>query len=223
MTQVASSWWETDVYAEGRQLNRYPFDSVVAFVYANAPTRDARILEVGCGAGNNCWFAAREGFRVSGLDISPSAIDFGRSRLSDDGLDGDLRVGDVTELPFADASFDLAIDRYAIAYCGFSGAVRAVAEVRRVLMPGGRFLFIAPSHANRALGDGEDGADGLTLDITTGPLAGTRQIQFFSPDALDELFATGWRIHSQELVEARDRRTGWQLVDSQWRVVAEKR
>ena len=222
MTEVASSWWETEVYAEGRQLNRYPFDSVVAFVFANAPARDARILEVGCGAGNNCWFAACEGFRVSGLDISESAIACARSRLSDDGLDADLRVGDVTELPFADASFDLAIDRYAIAYCGFSEAVRAVDEVRRVLTPGGRFLFIAPTDSNRSLGDGEDGPDRLTLDITTGPLAGTRQIQFLSPDAVDELFATGWRIRSNELVEHRDRRAGWRLTDSQWRVVAER-
>jgi SAM-dependent methyltransferase len=222
MTEVVSSWWETEVYAEGRQLNRYPFDSVVAFVFANAPARDARILEVGCGAGNNCWFAAREGFRVSGLDISESAIAFARSRFDADGLDGDLRVGEATALPFDDGAFDLAIDRYAIAYCGFSEAVRAVDEVRRVLAPGGRFLFIAPTDSNRALGDGEDGPDGLTLDITTGPLAGTRQIQFFSPDAVDELFATGWRIRSNELVEHRDRRAGWRLADSQWRVVAER-
>jgi len=219
MTGVASSWWETEVYAERRQFNRYPFDSVVAFVYTNAPSRDARILEVGCGAGNNCWFAAREGFQISGLDISPSAIAFARSRLADDGLDADLRVGDVTDLPFPDASFDLAIDRYAIAYVGFSSALRAVAEVRRVLSPGGRFLFIAPSDSNRALGDGEDGPDGLTLDITTGPLAGTRQIHFFSRGELDELFGAGWDVRSLERIDIREDRAG-RLVDSQWRVVA---
>ena len=47
-----------------------------------------------CEAGNNLWFAAREGFRGAGTDGSPSAIEYASKRLADEGLTGDLHAGD---------------------------------------------------------------------------------------------------------------------------------
>ena len=98
--------WEKEIYGQGRQLGRYPYDAVVSFVFRYAP-RDrersaVRILEIGCGAGNNLWFAAREGFSVTGIDGSATAIDYARKRFAEEGLSGDLRVGDFTALPFED-------------------------------------------------------------------------------------------------------------------------
>jgi len=59
--------WEQQIYGQGAHLNLYPFDVVVTFVFRNAPRdrprSEVRIVEIGCGAGNNLWFAAREGFR----------------------------------------------------------------------------------------------------------------------------------------------------------------
>ena len=89
--------WEEAIYSQGRHLNRYPFDAVVSFVYRYRPKvrapQQIRILEVGCGAGNNLWFAAREGFDVAGIDGSDSAVDHARRRFEQEGLNGDLRVG----------------------------------------------------------------------------------------------------------------------------------
>ena len=71
--------WERLYQAGGRHRNRYPFDSVVQFVFRHrpkdVPVNEVRILEVGCGAGNNLWFAALEGFQVTGIDASETAID----------------------------------------------------------------------------------------------------------------------------------------------------
>jgi hypothetical protein len=57
--------WD-EIYGQGRHFNHYPYDAVVSFVFNNRPgdrPRDqVRVLEVACGAGNNLWFAAREGF-----------------------------------------------------------------------------------------------------------------------------------------------------------------
>ena len=80
---MASRFVGKNIYSHGQQLNRYPFDSVVSFVYGFCPKQkspeDTDVVEIGCGAGNNLWFAAREGFSVSGVDASPSAIHFAKT------------------------------------------------------------------------------------------------------------------------------------------------
>lgn len=223
--------WEQKIYGEGRHLNRYPFDHVVSFVYRNFPRdrpRDSiRIVEVGCGPGSNLWFAAREGFSVSGIDASPSAIEYARSRFSAEGLAGDLRVGDFTELPWADGSFDLAIDRCSITCCGLSAARMAVQELRRVLKPGGRALLNPYSDRHASRSAGRPGPDGLTLGIEGGTLIGVGQICFYGEEEIDSLVADDWKVLSREHLELRiehitDQGAPQQTVHAEWRVVFEK-
>jgi hypothetical protein len=56
--------WE-ELRAQGRNICHYPFDVVVSFLFRwgtkSRPRSKTKVLEVGCGAGNNLWFAAREG------------------------------------------------------------------------------------------------------------------------------------------------------------------
>ena len=152
-TVALDPFWEQEIYAQGRHLNRYPFDGVVSFVNRWRPRDKSRadcgVVEVGCGAGNNLWFAAREGFRVAGIDGSESAIAFAQRRLSEEGLEGDLRSGDFTELPWPDESFDLAVDRCSLTCAGRDAQRQAVAELHRVLRPGGCF-FTTPTAKNTA-------------------------------------------------------------------------
>jgi ubiquinone/menaquinone biosynthesis C-methylase UbiE len=135
--------WEA-IFARGEQQNRWPFDAVVMFVARNAPdkpTAETDVLEVGFGTGNNIWFAAAEGFRVAGVDGSPTAVEIASRRLADAGLEADLRVADFRELPFADEAFDLAIDRAALSCVDEAACAAALRELHRVLRPGGRLLF----------------------------------------------------------------------------------
>lgn len=128
--------WESR-YAAGSALNRYPFDQVVSFMFRHGKPGD-RVLEIGCGAGNNVWFLAREGFVAAGIDISPSAIAAAEARLAADGLEADLRVGDFHQLPWPDDDFDFVVDRSALV-CS-NEQKRALVEIARVLRPHGRFL-----------------------------------------------------------------------------------
>ncbi len=194
--------WEESILGQGRHLNRYPFDLVVSFVHRHYPRHkrrgDVRILEIGCGAGNNLWFAAREGFQAFGLDGSPSAIAYAQRRFAEDGLEGDLRVGDFSSLPFEGKFFDLVIDRVSLTCCGLSVGKRTVAEVGRVLLPGGKFLCNPYSKRHTSHSSGRPGPDGLTLDISGGTLVGVGQICFYGREELEDLFDQGWTILRME-------------------------
>lgn len=98
------------------------------------------VLDVGTGTGVVAVTAARRGTRVSAIDLTPELIDVAR-------LNGevaqvaniDWRVGDAEQLPYPDASFDVVVSQF-----GHMFAPRpeiAIAEMRRVLKPGGRVAF----------------------------------------------------------------------------------
>lgn len=139
------------VHASG--WGRYPPEELVRFVARNfSAPHGVKALEVGCGAGANLWFLAREGFDVTGIDFSENAVSAARKRLADDGLQGDLRVADFTNLPFGDATFDLVIDIGGITSTDLQTARGAFSQCHRVLKPGGKFfsmLLASDTNAER--------------------------------------------------------------------------
>jgi SAM-dependent methyltransferase len=216
--------WEKDLYSQGRHLNRYPFDAVVSFIYRWHPRdklrSDVSIIELGCGAGNNLWFAAREGFSVAGIDGSPSAIEHARQRFAQDGLKGDLRVGDFTELPWPDVSFDLAVDRCSLTCASFSAQQRAIAEVRRVLTPGGLFFYNVYSDRHSSARSGRRLPDGRITEISNGTLVGVGSLYFSTRAEVESLFANAWKILKLEHMELEDLSPKGVGSHSEWRVVA---
>ena len=218
--------WETEIYGQEKHLNRYPFDTVVSFVYRNyprhKPRNETRILEVGCGAANNLWFAAREGFQVAGIDGSESAIAYARQRFADERLSGDLRVGDFAKLPFSDDFFDLAVDRGALTCCGFSVARVAIGEVRRVLHPGGRFMFSPYSDRHSGATSGTLGPDGLVLDIADTGLRGLGQLCFYGRENVNAAFPNGWKMLSVQHIEVLEEKEYNPSTQAHWLVVAER-
>lgn len=218
--------WE-GLYAGGHS-QRAPWDTVVSFLFRYAPKdrprREVRILEVGCGTASNLWFAAREGFSVCGIDASPSAIAGARKRFADDGLEGRLEVADFTALPFGDGEFDLAIDRAALACAGTASQMRAIAEVHRVLRPGGCFLYTpyAETHASRAAG--RPGSDGLTVDIGGGTLQGVGQIRFVGQSEIGLFLPDSqWSVDVAEYQAFEDIMNPARGLHSSWRIIARKR
>jgi SAM-dependent methyltransferase len=219
--------WE-EHYARGHQ-QRAPWDEVVTFVYRHMP-RDRepnaiRILEVGCGTGGNLRFLAREGFDVCGVDTSPSAIATAVRRFAADGLAhlDRFTVGDFTQLPFDAGKFDLVIDRAALTYVGTSALRAAIGEIRRVLRPGGAFLFTPWADSDSRRRAGRPGPDDLTVDIRGGATIDAREMRFVSRPEIDGLLpATAWELRAVERVEVIDMlRAG--SINAHWRVVAATR
>jgi len=216
--------WEQK-YEQGHE-QRYPWDTVVSFVFRNSPRDKPRnevsILEVGCGTAANLWFAAVEGFRVAGVDGSIHAITKARRRFADEKLEGEFRVEDFTSLSFDDDSFDLVIDRAALTCCGATGLTSAVNEIHRVLHPGGKFFFNPYASNHSCAKFGRIGPDGVVLDITEGSLAGAGQIHFVRREEIDELFGVGWSLLSVKGLEITDHLGDSDHRHAEWRVIAQK-
>jgi SAM-dependent methyltransferase len=103
----------------------------------------ARVLEVGCGPGHLSILLAEHGLDVTGVDLDPDMIE--RARRNAERLAGDnvrrprFEVGDAASLPFAGGSFELVVSSLSMHH--WSDPVAGLAEIGRVLTPGGRALI----------------------------------------------------------------------------------
>jgi ubiquinone/menaquinone biosynthesis C-methylase UbiE len=101
------------------------------------------LLDVPCGFGRHSVPLARAGYRVVGVDRSESLLAEARRRAGGERWPKFSRA-DYRELPFPDASFDGAINLFtSLGYLGDEEDTRALAEIGRVLRPGGRLVIEA--------------------------------------------------------------------------------
>ena len=111
--------------------------------YLPPPGSSGRVLEIGLGYGTLGQALASRGLDYSGLDIADGPVAMMRHRLAGIGADeveARVKVGSALDVPHADASFDFV---YSIGCLHHTGDLpRAVAEVRRVLVPGGRAVVM---------------------------------------------------------------------------------
>lgn len=102
-----------------------------------------RGLDVGCGTARNTVYLARHGVRMSGFDTSDVAIDAGRRRVRQAGVDVDLQVHDLSSgLPFAAGEMDLVLDVFVYKHQLWPEVrKRYRQELLRVLSTTGRVLI----------------------------------------------------------------------------------
>ena len=103
-----------------------------------------RLLDVACGSGLALELAAIRGAHISGIDASPRLVGIARDRSPD----GDIRVGDMTALPWQDATFDVVTSFRGI----WATTLEGLAEARRVLKPGGRIAITTWGHVKSSPG-----------------------------------------------------------------------
>jgi SAM-dependent methyltransferase len=120
-------WWY-----RGR---RTVLDGVIADL---RPPTNARILDAGCGSGRFMVDLAKRG-EVTGVELSDTSVALARQR----GI-GEVVAGSVLEMPFADASFDLAVSLDVIEH--LEDDIAALRELRRVVAPGGALLVTVPAY-----------------------------------------------------------------------------
>jgi len=104
---------------------------------------DDSVLDVGCGTGEVILLAksrAKAG-KAYGIDPAPEMIAAARKKAARKNLDIDFRVGVIESLPFPDASLDVVTSSLMMHHLPEELKVRGLAEVYRVLKPGGRLLI----------------------------------------------------------------------------------
>lgn len=98
---------------------------------------DERVIDVACGSGNGAIAAARRTWgNVVGADYVPSLLDRGRERAAAERLEVEFVEADAQDLPFEDASFDVAMSIFGAMFA--PDQERTAAELLRVVRPGGR-------------------------------------------------------------------------------------
>lgn len=114
--------WENNIYSQSKQLNKYPYDvlvSIVAKKFFHIPEEERiniKVLDLGCGAGNNAKFLAESGFNVFGIDGSETAIEICQERFKKYKLKGNFICADFLDLPWPDNFFDLVVDRESLSH-----------------------------------------------------------------------------------------------------------
>ncbi|MCB0972892.1 MAG: class I SAM-dependent methyltransferase [Acidimicrobiales bacterium] len=132
--------WQTAGEAWGRRASdwaclfeHYATDVIAATLPRLGVGEGTSLLDIACGSGLAARIAAGTGAQVAGIDAAAPLIAIGRDRAPE----VDLRVGDMFDLPWADATFD-AVTSYNGMWGGCEGAL---AEAARVLRPGGRIAI----------------------------------------------------------------------------------
>ena len=152
--------WQGDMYGDASdytsRLIRRRKDYAIAMLSDAADLRPGKALDIGCGSGVYLEELLARGFDTTGLDLSAEMLDSCRKRFEgraeyEDRLS--LVRGDVETLPFQDGEFDLIVCMGVLGYLVTDE--RAVAEIRRVLRPGGYILLSVTNLYSLADADAE--------------------------------------------------------------------
>jgi SAM-dependent methyltransferase len=163
VSQVASLYGELSAYGpygtlapgnRGGRKSQYVsdvFDAALLPILERQAGRSDRLLDYGCGTGIFSVKAAQLVCEVTGLDVSQSMLDWGKKIEKELGLEG-MRwiLGDGRSIPLADASVDWVVARESLCYVPLDALPGLLEEIRRVLSPGGRFLWLEQVSDNPA-------------------------------------------------------------------------
>jgi len=100
----------------------------------------AKLLDVGCGAGQLSLIAARAGAEVTGCDIATNWLEQARVRAAEEGVKATFVEGDAEALPFEDGEFDVVTSLVGAMFAPRPD--RVAAELTRVCRPGGRIVMV---------------------------------------------------------------------------------
>ena len=131
-----------------KEVERYRFDKLhylPNYIDYNGFS-GKHVLDVGCGLGTDLSLFAKGGANVSGVDIAPQAIHYAKENFAWRKLNADLQVMDGEALGFDDNSFDFIYCHTVLHFT--SNPADMIAEIKRVLKPGGQALLMTINRAS---------------------------------------------------------------------------
>ncbi len=182
-----------------------PLNEVVEFMQAIqrnlAP--GARVLDAGCGRGRNTLYLAQLGFDVWASDWSVTAVSQARRRLAQAGCQAAVQAVDLTRIPYRAGCFDAVICVHVLPCAHRADLFASLAELRRVLRPGGWLCLDLLHIEDSEYGCGPELEPHTFLDSDGTPL------HFSTPEEVDDLL-TGWQVRRLDRVELGPRpRVAW--------------
>lgn len=146
-----------------------------------------RVLDVGCGTGENALYLAERGFSVAGVDLSTRAIDAAKTKASERKLKVDFKLANALSLDFENAYFDNAIDSGLFHTFNDNDRVVFAREITRVIKTSGRYFMLCFSDKEPTNWGGPRRVTREEIEATFSPLFNINYIK-------DTYFAT--RIHN---------------------------
>ncbi|MDI2130149.1 class I SAM-dependent methyltransferase [Yinghuangia seranimata] len=200
LAEAQRAHWQDTYTAHPGMYGEQPSAPAVhaATVFRAAGARD--VLELGAGHGRDALFLAREGFTVHATDFSATGLDQLRDAARAQGVDERVTasVHDVRDpLPLADASVDAVFAHMLLCMALSTQQLHAVVgEVRRVLRPGGVFVYTVRHTGDAHHGTGIAHGDDIYEH-------GGFAVHFFPRRLVDDL-AAGWRLDEVHPFEEGD-------------------
>lgn len=132
------AYWDRRWVEAGRDRDHFDDLTIYPIRYAEEVMTQprARTLEIGCGLGRVLKHYHHAGFQIAGIERSSAAVE----RLQSEDPSLDVCNGDVLDLPYEDAAFDV-IMAFGVYHNLEQGLERALAETARCLRPRGRFCI----------------------------------------------------------------------------------
>lgn len=145
-----------ELHAVPRFSPRYPSEMVIRWTLRNFlhdRACDFSLLDIGAGGGRHAIFWAREGYGATATDASPLAVSQAVEWARQEGRTMAAEVAEADALPFKDESFDGILSFGVLYYLPYAHMRQAIAEMWRVLKPGGRaFVMIKSDSDSRRWG-----------------------------------------------------------------------
>lgn len=136
---MLSDWWENTIVS---RIIRYGCATrdIMDLRSEVIPLAEGKVFELGCGAGaNQPLYDPTKVTSLSAVEPSGKLIGFAREAAAAKGWDADIRPGFGEDIPFPDQSFDTVVCTFTL--CSVQDHSRTLAELRRILKPGGTFLY----------------------------------------------------------------------------------
>lgn len=107
-----------------------------------------KALDICCGAGTNTVYLAEKGFDVTGVDISPTAIEYAKRKAAEANVKVHFMIQDFLQLPFEDEDFDFIYDMACFHHVELEDRTTFIKGIYRVLKKGGNYMLTCFSYRN---------------------------------------------------------------------------